>query len=254
MPPTGSVNVSRQGVVARVEWERPPVNVLDSATLEQLARALRSREVTSAHVVVLRGRGKAWSAGLSVEEHLKQSVGPMLKQFRGVLEALWDVPVPTLAQVHGACLGGGLEMLAMCDVAVASATATLGQPEVRLGVFAPLGAAFFPRVLGDKRAAELLYLGESMTAEAARSVGLVNRVVPDAELEKTVEAMAASLAGTRRASLVCMKQAIRASAASPWAALDVAERIYLDTLMAGPGAEEGLRAFLEKRKPEWKEE
>lgn len=254
MPPTpGTVDVSREGAIARVEWDRPPVNVLDSATLERLEVALRSVDVTSAHVVILRGRGRAWCAGLAVEEHLKPRAGAMLERFRGVLHALWEIPVPTLAQVHGACLGGGLEMLALTDLAVAGTSATFGQPEVRLGVFAPLGAVHLPRAVGDKRAAELLYLGEPMTAEAARSVGIVNRVVADAQLEKTTDAMAAALAGARRVSLVCMKQAIRAASPSPWPALEAAERIYMDTLMEGADADEGLHAFLEKRKPTWKE-
>lgn len=229
------------------------MNVFTSDMLRELANTLRSDEVTRANVVVLGGTGTCWSAGLDVGEHLKPAAESMLKAFRETLEALWSVPVPTIGRVHGACLGGGLELLSLCDLALASQSASFGQPEIKLGVFPPLAAAHFPCWIGDRQTAELLYLGETIGAEHAQQVGLVNRVVPDDALDKEVEGLAATLAGRRRQALVYLKKALRRSLSAPWTRLKRAERIYLEDLMSGEDAEEGLKAFLEKRRPVWKE-
>lgn len=249
----GSVQVERSGHVATVSWNRPPVNVFDSTTLMQLTATLRSPEVTEARAVVLRGRGRCWSAGNSVEEHLHHRIEDMLKAFRETLRALWNVPVPTIGQVHGACLGGGLELLSMCDLAYAGSSATLGQPEIQLGVFPPAAAAVLPSIMGPQRAAEVVFLGATMTAAQAEQLGLLNRQVPDIDLQSTVDGVTTRLASYRRDALVQLKKALRAAGPDPWPGITAAERIYLDNLTKGPDAEEGLRAFLQKRKPQWAE-
>ncbi len=249
-----NVQVERQGHAAIVRWERPPVNVLDAATLRQLTACLRSPEVTGSKVVVLRGQGRGWSAGLAVDEHLRDRVPVMLRDFRDTLRALWDVPVPTVGQVHGPCLGGGLELLSMCDLSWAAASATFGQPEIRLGVFPPLAAVRLPLTIGPQRAAEAVFLGQPVDAAQAERIGLVNHCVPDAELQPAVDRVVGQLCASRRDALVHLKAALRAGMGDPWPAVAEAERIYLEELMAGPDAEEGLRAFLEKRAPRWSEE
>ncbi len=249
-----TVTVERQGHVARVAWSRPPVNVLDGEALRELAAVLRSPEVTGAKAVVLQGRGRCWSAGLSVADHLKGSVDGMLDDFHAALRALWDVPVPTVGQVHGACLGGGLELLLMCDLSWAAHSATFGQPEIRLGVFPPLAAAWLPALTGAPRAAHINFLGDTMGATDAERAGLVGQVVPETELEEAVGRAVAQLSSSRRAALVHLKAAMRAAAPDPWPGIAAAEKIYRERLMAGPDAEEGLRAFLEKRTPQWTEE
>ncbi len=247
----GTVRVDRTGVRATVEWSRPPVNVFDIALLDDLASALRSETVRSAHTVVLRGANHRWSAGFAVEDHLAGRVRPMFRAFRGVLEALGEVPAPTLGQVEGPCLGGGLEILSACDLAVASASATFGQPEIRLGVFPPLAAASLDRTVGPKRAAEILLLGETLSATRAEEVGLISRVVPDLTTEDEVMRTAERLEGFRPEALVLLKRVIREAPATLGGRLDRAERVYLEELMELPQAEEGLRAFLEKREPVW---
>ncbi len=248
----GTVSVVRVGGRATVTWEHGPANVFDLALLRELTRALERPEVTGAHVVVLRGGGKSWSGGLSVEDHLKPRVAAMFEAFHETLVALWNLPPPTIGQVHGRCLGGGLELLMACDLAIASEGATFGQPEVRLGVFAPFGAALYPHLLGPRPTAELLYLGTPFDAPRAASAGIVNRVVPEEELDASVALTAQTLCSHRAETLRLMKRVLRKNVTDPWSRMAVAERAYLDELMALEDAEEGLRAFLEKRTPDWK--
>ena len=249
--PTPKVTVDQVESRTTVEWSRPPVNVFDIALLRELGSALRSEAVLSANVVVLRGANHRWSAGFAVEDHLTDRLPLMLAAFREVLRALADVPGPTLAQVEGPCLGGGLEIVLGCDLAWAAASATFGQPEVRLGVFPPLSAAVAPPSLGPKRAAELLLLGETLTASRAEAIGLISRVVPDEAIESEVTRTTDRLRGLRRETLVLLKRAMSEDAATRWRRFDHAERIYLDELTQLPQADEGLRAFLEKRAPVW---
>jgi enoyl-CoA hydratase/carnithine racemase len=248
----GTVSVDRVDGRATVTWERGPANVFDIDLLEELTRVLRRAEVTGAHVVVLRGGGKSWSGGLSVEDHLKPRVSAMFDAFRTTLTTLWNLPAPTIGQVHGRCLGGGLELLMACDLAIASEGATFGQPEIRLGVFPPFGAATYSHLLGSRRAAELLFLGTPFDARRAEAAGIVNRVVPEEELDASVALTAQTLCSHRRETLRLLKQVLRRSEEDPWTPLAFSERTYLDELMGLPGAEEGLRAFLEKRTPLWK--
>lgn len=247
----GSVTVERTGPRATVVWRRPPLQVFDLGLLEQLAQALRSEDVRSASVVVLKGADRRWSAGLEVRDHLSDRLRAMFGAFRELLAAVWEVPGPTLAQVEGPCLGGGLELLMVCDLAFAATGAAFGQPEVRLGVFPPLAAVLAPRALGTKRASELLFLGETWSAERAEELGLVSRTVPDERLEREVDGVAEKLGRLRGDALRLLKKAVHANASPVGPRFDFAERVYLDELMALPNAEEGLNAFLERREPVW---
>jgi cyclohexa-1,5-dienecarbonyl-CoA hydratase len=251
--PPGTVSVVRIDGRATVTWERAPANVFDIALLEELTRVLQGGEVTGAHVVVLRGGGASWSGGLSVEDHLKPRVSEMFDAFHQVLTTLWNLPTPTIAQVHGRCLGGGMELLMACDLAIASEGATFGQPEIRLGVFAPFGAATYAHLLGARQAAELLFLGTPFDAHRAVSAGIVNRVVPEDELDASVALTAQTFCSHRLETLRLLKRVLRRSEVDPWSRLAYAERAYLDELMMLEQSEEGLRAFLEKRTPVWKD-
>lgn len=247
----GTVSVERVAGRATITWERGPVNVFDIALLDELTRVLEEETVTGAHVVVLRGSGRCWSGGLDVGDHLRPRVAQMFEAFRRTLSTLWNLPVPTVAQVHGSCLGGGLELLMACDLAIASEHATFGQPEIRLGVFAPFGAAYYAHLLGPRTAAELLYLGTPFDARRAAAVGIVNRVVPEEELEASVALAAQTFCSHRRETLRTIKRILHETAPDPWPRLAHAERVYLGELMERRDAEEGLKAFLEKRTPVW---
>lgn len=249
----GTIRLERLDGLATVTWERPPLNIFDTPLLQELTRVLRTDEVTQAHAVVLRGEGKCWSGGLAIEDHLKPRVAPMFEAFRETLSELWNLPIPTIAQVNGRCLGGGMELLMACDLALASDRSTFGQPEIRLGVFAPFGAANYSHLLDPRAAAELLFLGGTFDAGRAVSTGIINRAVPEEELGASVALTAQTLCSHRLEALHLIKRILRKTATDPWAGLDLAERAYLGELMAPHNAEEGLRAFLEKRTPVWKD-
>ena len=251
--PPGEVQVTIVEGRATVEWSRPPLNIFDVDLLTKLATALHRREVREAKVVIVRGLGKGWSAGFEIGDHLAPRVDAMLGAFDRALRALWELPAPTIAEVHGRCLGGGLELLMACDLAYAADDATFSQPEVRLGVFAPFAAAYYPQALGSRTAFELMMTGGTLSAAQAAALGVVNRAVPAVELPATVALLSQTICGYRRETLRLMKRAIRRTTSDPWSHVAHAERLYREELMASPDAEEGLRAFLEKRSPVWRE-
>ncbi len=247
----GAVAVDLDGRVATVSWHRPPLNVFDTGLLDAVASELRPDRLGGANVVVLRGQGNVWSAGLSVEDHRGPRLRGMLRAFRGLLDALWRVPVPTVAVVEGPCLGGGLELLLPCDSAIASDGATFGQPEIKLGVFPPAALVGLPREIGPKAASDLLLSGRSISAARAAEIGLVTRTVASSELEPELARLLRGYAEARREALVLTKRLRQELEPFPWGALDRAEAAYLNELASLPEAEEGLTAFLEKRPPRW---
>ncbi len=247
----GTVRLEHHGAARTLSWRRPPLNVFDHDLLERVAEALRGEEIRHANLLVLRGGYGAWSAGLSVADHMGAKLSPMFAAFHDLLRAIWEVPVPTLAVVEGPCLGGGLELLLPCDMALASASATFGQPEVRLGVFPPVALAALSRQVGPKAAAEILFTGRTLSAERAALLGLVSRSVPDAELEGELDGVVRAFSSHRHETLTIMKRLWQAADPFPWQELSKAEAGYLKEIVQLPDAEEGLRAFLEKRAPVW---
>lgn len=158
-----------------------------------------------------------------------------------------------MAVVQGAALGGGCELATYCDMVIASEKARFGQPEIQVGVFPPIAALAFPRMMGRKKAMELVLSGEAVTAQEAMDMGLVNKVVPAEQLEAEAKAWAARFS---KLSGVVLRMA-RKAVTEGWdtrvgEGLGRIEEIYLRELMATEDAREGLQAFLEKREPVWK--
>ncbi len=248
-----AVNVTLSGPVARVTLDRPPLNVIDLGTARELAAAfevLRTRRELCA--VALEGKGRAFCAGVDVRDHLPDRGAEMLREFHGACLALAAIEAPTVAVVHGAALGGGCELTLMCDMVWAGESTSFGFPEIRLGVFPPVAAVVLPRVVPPHLAAELVLTGRALTALEAERIGLVNRVVGDAELAEAAEALVRGLATLSPASLRLAKQAIALSRPRPTPAqIEEAERFYVEHLMHTPDAIEGLKAFMEKRPPAW---
>jgi cyclohexa-1,5-dienecarbonyl-CoA hydratase len=241
--------------VATLTFDRPPVNVLDIRTLAGMTRALEEvAERRDVAVLVVGGAGSGFSAGVDVGEHLPEKVEEMIRTFHGFCRTLLDFPVPTLARIHGNALGGGCEVALCCDLAVAGASARVGQPEIRLGVFPPVAAVLLPRRAGWHAAAGAILWGGTFSAEAAVRVGLVSEVVPDDRLAGRVEELATRAAGISTAALRLARTALRRGAEGPAEeAIAAVERIYLDELMHTHDATEGIRSFLEKRAPRWRD-
>ena len=233
---------------------RSPLNVLDIATMEEMDGALEALAGdASIRLLIVTGAGeKAFSAGVEVADHTPDKVDRMIEIFHSVIRRLEAFPVPTLAAVNGAALGGGLEVALACDMIVATTGAKLGQPEIKLAVFPPVAAVLLPRLLPPARAHELLYGGGTLTAGEALQYGLLNRVFARESFLADVQAFAAPFLELSRAALAATRQAVRLAAGKSFgAALTDVEGLYLRELMATADAKEGLDAFLAKRKPVW---
>jgi cyclohexa-1,5-dienecarbonyl-CoA hydratase len=249
------VRYTEEDQVARVELDRAPLNILTLEMLEELNAAL---EVAASHpslkALVVSGAGKAFCAGVAVEDHIGARATVMLEAFHNVFRRLRAIECVTIAAVQGAALGGGAELATFCDVVVAAEGATFGQPEIKVGVFPPIAALHYPARVGLARAIRLILSGETITAAEAVRIGLADRVVPAEHLAAAVESEVARYRSVSAAVLRLAKRAVRDAHGLPFdEALSTLEEIYHHELMTTADAEEGLRAFLEKRKPIWKD-
>jgi cyclohexa-1,5-dienecarbonyl-CoA hydratase len=236
-----------------ITLERPPVNVLDLDTIEAIDRALEPlADRGDLKAIVLRsGLPKTFSAGVDVRDHAKERVPPMLRAFHGLFRRMASLPQATVAAVDGTCLGGACELAASCDVTLATRLSVFGQPEIDVGCFPPLAAVLLPR-LAPRAAAEIVLTGAPLGAAEAARVGLISRVVDDLETETA--RVVRLLAGKSGAVLGLARRALREGATGPFAdALSRVEALYREELMNTDDAAEGVRAFLEKRPPRWKD-
>ena len=250
---SASVRVAVSDGLARVTLDRPPVNVLTTAMMRELAGALRGvAERADVRVIRLDAAGRHFGAGVDVADHEGDKLAPMMDALADLFAIFERVPQPVVAVVQGVCLGGALEVVAACDLVVASEDASFGQPEIKLGVFAPPASVLLPRLVGERVARGLLLTGEPITAADARTFGLVHAVVPRESLAERSEEFIGKLLALSGVALRQAKRAIGASADLPLReAHERVHQIYLEELMATADAAEGLRAFVEKRPPVW---
>ena len=247
------MRVRRSDGVAWVTLDNPPLNVLTAAVLGELADALGSLQADrELRLIVLEGAGRVFSAGADVGEHLGDLFATLMDRFGRVAHALLESEVPTLAVVQGAALGGGCELAVLCDLVIAAEDARLGVPEITLGVVPPVAAALFPRVVGPQRAAGLILTGTPVSGAEAAAWGLVWKSVPADRLRAEAEAIAATFAARSAAALRLARRALIAGRLpSLVAAVDAADELSKEAVPAMADAQEGLRAFLEKRPPRW---
>jgi enoyl-CoA hydratase/carnithine racemase len=234
---------------------RPPVNVINYEAIMEINFALRELKNDEAtKVLLLRGAGnKAFCAGVEVKDHIGDKMPKMMKEFGQIFGLLKNLGKPSIAVVNGVALGGGCELVAGCDLSVASDKAKLGQPEIVLGGLAPAAAALFPKIMGQKRAFEMIVLGENISAQEAERIGLVNKVVPEDALDKTAEEMARKFLEKSPLSIKLVREAVYqcADAADFQKAITIATELGIRSWETEDG-QEGLKAFTEKRKPVWK--
>ncbi|HXT23092.1 MAG TPA: enoyl-CoA hydratase-related protein [Thermoanaerobaculia bacterium] len=253
--PAVGIGLHRDGRMATLTLSRPPLNILDLATLQQLERGLGAlTRDAGLDLLVVRGGGeRAFSAGVAVQDHVGDRIGPVLQAFHGAIRLLRDLDAITVACVRGHCLGGGLELALACDLVVASDDATFGLPEITLGCYPPVAAALLPRWIGRPRALDLILTGRTFDAAEAERLGLLTRRVPAGELDAACAELTAALEGKSGVAMRLAKRAVRAGEEQPFGpALTEAERVYLEELVKTADMHEGIAAFLGKRKPQWK--
>lgn len=243
------------GEVAYLTLNRPPVNVIDFDMLaeihEFLAPLADERRLCA---LAFQGKGRVFSAGVDVGSHLTPTVARMIREFHGLFALIDELAVPTVGLIQGDCLGGACELAGYLDEVLVTEKARFGLPEIKLGVFPPVAATFFPQRFLYQGAMQLLLTGDIVEASAAIRIGLASRLVPE---EQALDALAESLRSFRQKSASALRATKRATirARGPFRDLVApAEQVYLEELMLNADAEEGLRAFLEKRDPVWTHE
>ncbi len=244
--------VERDGALLRLRLARPKANIVDAAMILALHAALREHAKTKTlRGVLLDAEGPHFSFGASVEEHLPANCAQMLASLHALLIELVEFPAPVLVAVKGQCLGGGLELAMAGGPIFAAPGAQLGQPEIKLGVFAPAASVFLPYRVNQSMAEDLLFSGRSISAAEALACGLVHAVADDPEAaaigyfeqhlqDKSAAALACALAAARGQMLPDVRRR-----------LAEVERLYLERLMKTHDANEGLDAFMAKRQPAW---
>ncbi|HEY3056626.1 MAG TPA: enoyl-CoA hydratase/isomerase family protein [Thermoanaerobaculia bacterium] len=237
----------------RIILDDPPLHILDIQLLEALREAI-GRVQEDRHCLIITSTGdRAFSAGASVQDHLGDRVAAMLSRFHDCFRMLARLDIVTVALVRGPALGGGCELALACDFVLASDRGRFGQPEINLGVFPPVAAYQLSRQIAPRKGLELLLSGEAIDAATAERLGLINAVFPAAEFDALSERWLERLYKQSASSLRFAKKAFRIAQRADFdERLAAVERLYLEELMRTSDANEGLNAFIEKRKPLWK--
>jgi cyclohexa-1,5-dienecarbonyl-CoA hydratase len=250
---TARLNVEVDSPIARITLINPPLNVIDLPMMLELQQSLVEIESRSdISTILFQGDARAFSAGVDVKAHLPDQIHEMLTSFHAAIRAIVASRKVTIAAVRGACLGGGAELAAVCDMVYTAHDASWGFPEIKLGCYPPVAAVVLAMLIGQKRAAELVLTGRQFTGDEAAAMGLATRSVAAEELESVVERTLAELRQLSPVALAHAKKAIYA-----WDAIHFdkglarAEKIYLDELISTADTREGIIAFLDKRPPKW---
>ncbi|MBI4834247.1 MAG: enoyl-CoA hydratase/isomerase family protein [Planctomycetes bacterium] len=240
--------------VARIIFNRPPLNILNIEMMKEINQALEGLvEEKDLRLIVFCAEHKAFSAGVDVGEHMGDSAAEMIKIFHQIFRFMVKINKPSLALVYGSCLGGGCEVALFCDMILARDDAKFGQPEIQVGVFPPVACVALPKIINQKKALELLLTGSIISAAEAEKLGLVNKVFPADQFEAESNKLIGKVASLSAPVLKFTRKAAMGRSDKEFLNhLEEVENIYLNSLMLTKDANEGLKAFMEKRKPEWK--
>jgi cyclohexa-1,5-dienecarbonyl-CoA hydratase len=248
------VKVRVEGEVAHVTLDRPEHNLLNERMLSELAAAINILgDRSEIKLIILDSAVKTFCGGIELGEYTQRRVFQLLDAFHGAFAAMLDTSKPLLVVVNGPAFGGGAELAALGDLVIATPKARFAQPEIKLGVFPPLAAAILPYLIGPKHALELVLTGETMSAERARELGLVNWLVPETELQKKLDDVIAKVTAQSAPVLTMAKKAIMGSLGLPLRdGVRNSMKVFLNELAELEDSQEGLRALVEKRAPKWK--
>src|ERR1700688_469352 len=248
------IRYSVEGAVARLTLHRPEHNLLNESMLRELADGIGMiGDMSSVKLIILDATGKVFSGGVDIGEYTSARAFSMLDAFHAACVAMVEAVQPILVIVDGPAIGGGAELIAYGDLVVATPRARFALPEITIGIFPPLASTMFPHIIGPKRALELVLTGEAITAERALELGLVNRLVPESQLQAAVNELIGKITAQSGAVLVMAKKAVLGGMGmSLRDFLHNSMSIFLNELYRLEDSQEGLRALLEKRKPQWK--
>ena len=240
--------------VVSIVLNRPPLNIINIEMMDELSAAWTETEGLKAQVAIISAAGEqAFSAGGESADRLPDRVELMIEKFHNLILRIRKSDCISIAAIHGHTLGGGAELAMMCDFIIAADDTQIGQPEISVGCYPPVAAAYLPRAVGFHKASEIILLGESINAKDAAGLGLCNKVVPRTNLDETVDAYVDKLLMKSSAILTLAKRALREGAKHEFEeALERSEELYLRELAKTDDAQEGIQAFLEKRPPSWK--
>ena len=244
------IEVTRNERVAHLVINVPPVNVLDTAVMNALTEQLRVCAADEGlAAVMVEGQGKCFSAGASVAEHRPPDHKAMVAALLDACTALADLPMPAVALVHGACLGGATELISFCDFVVADPSAKLGQPEIKLAFFPPVAVYQLPRLTGLQNAAWAVLTGETLGAELALTLGLVQEILPKEDWGQVDARFNGSSAPVLRLTKAALREG---TGGYHRERLEAIKRLFLDDLYKLADVEEGIKSFEERRKPDWR--
>jgi cyclohexa-1,5-dienecarbonyl-CoA hydratase len=249
------IRFETSGHAARITLNQPPYNVLTVALMQELAKSIESLNGDGRIkcIVLDSSSPKAFSAGISLEDSRPNRVFQTLEAFTRVFQAISEISKPLVVAVNGPAVGAGSELVAFGDMVIATPNARFAQPEVKMGVFPPFAAVMLPALIGPKKTYELILTGQSLTAEEAHALGFVNKVVPEADLPRTIADIVERIGEFSAPVLEMTKAVIANGVGMPLhAALKQSQNIYLNQLMDLEDVQEGLLARVEQRKPVWK--
>jgi cyclohexa-1,5-dienecarbonyl-CoA hydratase len=243
-----------EGEVVRLTMNRPEHNLLHEAMLRELAASFEHvASLSEVKLVVLDSAFRVFSGGIDLGEYTRLRVFQVLDAFEAAFLAMLSTSKPLLVVVNGPAVGGGSELASLGDIVVATPRAKFAQPEVTIGVFPPFAATVLPHLIGPKRALEMVLTGEAISAERALELGLVNHVVPEAKLAETVDGLIKKITAQSGPVLSMAKRAVMdGMGLSLRDALHHALKIFLNELYGLEDSQEGVRAVVEQRKPQWK--
>lgn len=254
MNSSSRLSVKLNAPLARITFTHPPLNVFDFPMMDAVTAALKEleqrREIS---VVVLSGGPRAFSAGVDVAVHTPDKISTMFEKFHGLILALTRLSKITIAEVHGACMGGGAELAMICDMCFTAENAKWGFPEITLGCYPPVACTALAALVGEKRAADLIFTGRNFSGSEAAEWGLAVSAHPEGEVAGAIQDRLDHLFKLSPAALAHAKKAFYA-----WDSIHLdkglahAEKIYVEELMQTEDAKEGVQAWLEKRKPVWR--
>ena len=246
--------LAKDNGAARVVFNRPKHNVLNIQMMQELTAALKGlNDETDLKCVVIGAQGPSWCAGVEVADHKPDLVSEMIDVFNAMLKQIHAMCVPTIAAVHGACLGGGMEAAIACDMIVASKTAVFGQPEIKLGFLPPYAAVRLPHLVGPSRAVEICTTGRRYSAEAFNQMGLVAELLDPERFEEGLGKLVQEIQYCSPLILRLNKKAVNQHLGMGLdAAMDKVSDLFLNQLMKTEDTLEGIKSFEEKRRPVWK--